>query len=64
MTAEPVPGRLMTPGCGAYVLTGAGGAPRQCSAPATHAGLALKPRPRRGASLPLVITRQGGEYHG
>ena len=45
MTDDRVPWRVATATCGAYVSGGAGGAPSQCSARVTHAGLRLGGQP-------------------
>jgi hypothetical protein len=43
--ADLVSWRRVTSACGAYVAAGAGGAPRQCQAAVTHAGLILVEQP-------------------
>lgn len=44
-TVGDLPWRVGTPRCGAYVPSGAGGAPAQCQAEVTHAGLRLGAEP-------------------
>ena len=43
--ADPIPWRVGTPRCGAHSTTGFKGAPSQCSAPVTHAGLRVGGQP-------------------
>lgn len=64
--SDPVPWRIGTAGCGAYLTKGQTGAPRQCGAPVTHAGLILRREPLaawlafscRGHHGKLIAARQ------
>jgi hypothetical protein len=45
VTGDPIPWRVGTSGCGAYATAGFAGAPRQCSAAVTYAGLRVGGQP-------------------